>query len=78
MLKSHFSSLNTYLIAALLIALTGCFSPDPAVKAVKAYIEEQKTDTTQDDWKTKLVKPDVVAFNPEAKYFWDLETTEGK
>jgi peptidylprolyl isomerase len=78
MLKSHFSSLKTYVIMVLLIALTGCFSPDPAVKAVNAYIEEQKTDKTQDDWKTKLVKPDVVTFNPEAKYFWDLETTEGK
>ncbi|MGB1261639.1 MAG: peptidylprolyl isomerase [Cognaticolwellia sp.] len=78
MLNSHFSSLKTYLVSLLLIALTGCFSPDPAVNAVNAYIEKQKIDKSQTDWKTQLTKPDVVAFNPEAQYFWDLETTEGK
>jgi len=78
MLKSHFSSLKTVIITALLIVLTGCFSPDPAVKAVNAYIEQQKIDKTQAKWKTKLVQPELVEFNPEAQYFWDLETTEGK
>ena len=78
MLKSHSSLLKTYLVSLLLIALTGCFSPDPAVKAVNAYIEKQKTDKTQENWKTKLSQPELVEFTPEAQYFWDLETTEGK
>lgn len=78
MLKSYFSSVKAYSIIALLIILTGCSNPDPAVEAVNNYIEEQKVDKTQDDWKTKLVKPELVEFTPEAKYFWELETTEGK
>ncbi|MFT5635650.1 MAG: peptidyl-prolyl cis-trans isomerase B (cyclophilin B) [Cognaticolwellia sp.] len=78
MLKSHFSSLKTYIMTISLITLTGCFSPDPAVKAVNAYIEQQKTDKTKGNWKTTLAEPALVEFNPEAQYFWDLETTEGK
>ena len=75
MQKSHFSSLKTFIVTILLISLTGCFNPDPAVKAVSTYVEQQKT---QADWKLKLPQPDLVEFNPEAQYFWDLETTEGK
>jgi len=78
MLKSHFLSLKTTTITVLLIALTGCFSPDPAVKAVNAYIEQQKIDKTQADWKTNLTQPKLVTFNPEAQYYWDLETNQGK
>lgn len=78
MLKSHFLSLKTTTITVLLIALTGCFSPDPAVKAVNAYIEQQKIDKTQADWKTNLTQPELVTFNPEAQYYWDLETSQGK
>lgn len=78
MLKSNFSSLKYYLITLLALILSGCFNADPAVKAVNVYIEQQKIDKTQEQWKTKLEKPEVVTFNPEAKYFWDLETTEGK
>lgn len=77
-MKINFSSLKTYLITAVLIALAGCSKPDPAVKAVNSYIETQKIDKTQADWKTTLEKPELVEFNPEAKYFWDLETSEGK
>ena len=77
-MKINFSSLKTYLITAVLIALAGCSKPDPAVKAVNSYIETQKIDKTQADWKTTLEKPELVEFNPDAKYFWDLETSEGK
>ena len=77
-MKINFSSLKTYLITAVLIALAGCSKPDPAVNAVNSYIETQKIDKTQADWKTTLEKPELVEFNPEAKYFWDLETSEGK
>lgn len=77
-MKINFSSLKTYLITTVLIALAGCSKPDPAVKAVNSYIETQNIDKTQADWKTTLEKPELVEFNPEAKYFWDLETSEGK
>ena len=78
MLKSHFSSIKTVIVTTLVIVLTGCFNPDPAVKAVNAYIEQQKIDKTQGDWKTKLTQPELAVFNPEAQYFWDIETSEGK
>ena len=78
MLKSHFSSLKTATLTVLLMTLTGCFSPDPAVKAVNAYIEQQKIDKTQTNWKTNLTQPELVTFNPEALYYWDLETSQGK
>ena len=78
MLPSHFSLIKNLSIALLLTTLTGCFNPDPAVKAVNAYIEKQKVDKTQPNWKTKLTKPEQVSFNPEAQYFWDIETSEGK
>ena len=78
MLKIHFSLLKTSLISLLLIALSGCFNSDPAVKSVNAYLDKQKTDKTQSDWKTTLEKPEIVRFDPEAQYFWELDTTEGK
>ncbi|TWX63185.1 hypothetical protein [Colwellia sp. C1TZA3] len=72
MLKSHLSLLKTSLISLLLIALSGCFNSDPAIKSVNAYLEKQKTDKTQSDWKTTLEKPEIVAFDPAAQYFWVL------
>ena len=55
MLQSHFSTFKIYLITLLALVLTGCFNADPAVKAVNAYIEQQKIDKTQAQWKTTLV-----------------------
>ena len=78
MLHSKFLSFRYYLVVLLTLMLSGCFNADPAVKAVNAYIEQQKIDKTKVQWKTKLNQPEVVAFNPEAQYFWDIETTEGK
>jgi peptidyl-prolyl cis-trans isomerase B (cyclophilin B) len=78
MLKIHFSLLKKSLISLLLIALSGCFNSDPAVKSINAYLEKQKTDKTQSDWKTTLEKPEIVTFDPEAQYFWELDTTEGR
>ena len=48
------------------------------MESVNSFIETQKIDKTKTDWKTKLEKPELATFNPEAKYFWDIETTEGK
>lgn len=77
-MKARFSSLKAYLIIAVLTAVVGCSKPDPAMESVNSFIETQKIDKTKTDWKTKLEKPELATFNPEAKYFWDIETTEGK
>ena len=58
--------------------MVGCSKPDPAVQSVNNFIETQKIDKTKKDWKTTLEKPEMAQFNSEAKYFWDIETTEGK
>lgn len=76
--NNYFSTLNKHLMWMALLLLTGCFNSDPAVKAVNAHIESQKIDKTQSDWKTKLSQPELVNFDPEAKYYWDIETSEGK
>lgn len=50
---------------------------DIAVKAVNSFIEKQEIDKSQIDWKTKLSQPEMATFNPEAQYYWDLETSHG-
>ena len=77
-MKARFSSIKTYLIIATLIAVVGCSKPDPAIESVNSFIETQNIDKTKVEWKTTLEKPELVTFNSEAKYFWDLETSEGK
>ncbi len=77
-MKARFSSLKAYLIIAVLTAVVGCSKPDPAMESVNSFIETQKIDKTKADWKTTLEKPELATFNPEAKYFWNIETTEGK
>lgn len=77
-MKARFSSIKTYIVAAALTAVVGCSKPDPAIESVNSFIETQKIDKTKTDWKTTLEKPEMAQFNPEAKYFWDLETSEGK
>lgn len=77
-MKARFSSIKTYIVVAALTAVVGCSKPDPAIESVNSFIETQKIDKTKTDWKTTLEKPEMAQFNPEAKYFWDLETSEGK
>ena len=48
------------------------------MKAVNTYVEKQKIDKSQDNWKTQLIQPEIVEFNPDAQYFWDLDTSEWK
>lgn len=76
--KSYLSPIYITLVTTLLLILTGCSDPDPAIKAVNAYVEKQTIDKSQNNWKTQLVQPELVEFNPQAQYFWDLETSEGK
>lgn len=76
--KSYLSSICITLVTTLLLTLTGCSDSDPAMNAVNAYVEKQTIDKSQNNWKTQLVQPELVEFNPQAQYFWDLETSEGK
>lgn len=64
-------------IVAMTCLLSACFGGDPAIKAVDKFIAEQQIDKTQDNWKTQLTKPTSLPFDPEAAYFWDLETNKG-
>lgn len=78
MRQSSFSGvLKVFSVLATALLLTACLGGDPAIEEVDKFIAEQKVDKTQDDWKTKLSKPSKLPFNPEANYFWDLETSKG-
>ncbi len=66
---------STILVGAM--ALSGCFGIDPALERIDAFTVEQKIDKTKADWKTTLPKPPLQKFDPESKYFWDLQTNKG-
>ncbi|MDA0364260.1 MAG: peptidylprolyl isomerase [Chloroflexi bacterium] len=51
---------------------------DPALEAIDAFIAAQATDTAASGWRTRLVKPPTVTFEPDGDYFWDLETNVGE
>ncbi|NQZ06169.1 MAG: peptidylprolyl isomerase [Algicola sp.] len=59
------------------MTLSGCFGIDPALERIDAFTVEQKIDKTKADWKTTLPKPPLQKFDPESKYFWDLQTNKG-
>lgn len=50
---------------------------DPAIAAIDKFIAEKKIDKTKDNWKTTLPKPEKVAFDSKASYFWNLKTNKG-
>ncbi len=50
---------------------------DPAIAAMRTFIETQKVDKQKSGWKTKLAMPPKLSFMPERKYFWLLTTSEG-
>ena len=50
---------------------------DPAIAQIDQFIAEQKIDTAQPGWKTKLAKPPKASFTPGKKYFWNLTTNKG-
>lgn len=72
------SLINSMIFAFITVGLSGCFNSDPAVEAVDTFIASQKIDKTQANWKTNLVQPELVTFDADAQYFWDLETSQGK
>ena len=50
---------------------------DAALEDIDGFIAEQKVDTSSGRWRTSLSKPPTATFDPDAKYFWDLETNVG-
>jgi peptidyl-prolyl cis-trans isomerase B (cyclophilin B) len=52
-------------------------SEDVAIKAVDAFIEQQKVDKDNPGWKTSLPKPPKVEFDASHSYFWNLDTNVG-
>ena len=51
---------------------------DAALEAIDQFIAAQAVDTSDNRWRTRLTKPPTVAFEPDAAYFWDLDTNVGK
>ncbi|MFT4928736.1 MAG: peptidyl-prolyl cis-trans isomerase B (cyclophilin B) [Phenylobacterium sp.] len=68
---------STALVACSFL-FSGCSKVDPAVKSIDAFTVTQKIDKTKEKWKENLPKPPMATFDPESKYFWDLETNKGK
>jgi cyclophilin family peptidyl-prolyl cis-trans isomerase len=50
---------------------------DVAIQAIQAFIAQQKVDTKQAGWKTRLPRPPKVAFDPAHTYYWNLDTNVG-
>ena len=50
---------------------------DKAVTAIDAQIAKAAIDKTKDGWKTRLPKPEKVAFDPAHKYFAKMQTNKG-
>ncbi len=61
----------------LVVTLTACCGPDPAIKKASGFIAEQEIDKTDTAWKTKLKKPPQLTFTQGKDYFWELETNHG-
>jgi len=59
----------------LILTLTACCGPDPAIKKINEVIKA--VDKSDASWKTKLNKPPLLTFTPEKDYFWELETNQG-
>lgn len=64
--------------ALLLANLVACSDKDQAIKKADSLIASQEIDKTQDGWKTKLQRPDMMEFSADKSYLWDLETNKGK
>lgn len=70
--------LKTFIVTMIILLMSGCFNSDPAIKGVNSFIEASHIDKTKDNWKSDLPEPDLVTFDEQAQYFWDLETSHGK
>jgi peptidyl-prolyl cis-trans isomerase B (cyclophilin B) len=50
---------------------------DKAISAIDAQIAKAAIDKTKDGWRTKLPKPQAVAFTPARKYLAKMQTNKG-
>jgi len=50
---------------------------DVAIQAIQTFIAQQKIDTKQTGWKTRLPRPPKAAFDPAHTYYWNLDTNVG-
>jgi peptidyl-prolyl cis-trans isomerase B (cyclophilin B) len=50
---------------------------DPVFVALDAFVAEQKVDTSNPNWKTRLPEPPKQEFAKDKTYLWVLETSEG-
>ncbi len=61
----------------LVMTLTACCGPDPAIKKTNNFIAKQTIDKTDAAWRTKLTKPQLLTFSQGKDYFWELQTSQG-
>lgn len=60
------------------IIISGCdVFQDQAIKDVEQFINHQKIDKSQDEWKTSLPQPNEFTFSQDKTYLWNLTTTQG-
>jgi peptidylprolyl isomerase len=60
------------------IIISGCdVFQDQAIKDVEQFINQQKIDKSQDEWKTSLPQPNEFTFSQDKTYLWNLTTTKG-
>jgi cyclophilin family peptidyl-prolyl cis-trans isomerase len=50
---------------------------DVAVESLRKFIAEQKIDTKQPGWKTRLPRPPKATFDAAKTYYWNLDTNVG-
>jgi peptidyl-prolyl cis-trans isomerase B (cyclophilin B) len=72
---------TTQLLVVLFISciLSGCdLFQDQAIKDAQQFINQQKIDKTQEDWKTTLPQPTEFNFSQDKTYLWQLTTNKGE
>ncbi len=50
---------------------------DVAIETLQGFIAQQKIDTKQAGWKTRLPRPPKASFDPAHTYYWNLDTSVG-
>ena len=50
---------------------------DVAIETLQGFIAQQKVDTKQPGWKTRLPRPPKANFDPAHIYYWNLDTNVG-
>ncbi len=50
---------------------------DVAIQTLQGFIAQQKIDTSQPGWKTRLPRPPKASFDAAHTYYWNLDTNVG-